>query len=128
MSVYYKKDIDNLKKIINNYEIHDSLITYWKYDDERRRFLVQTFNSIFEKGYLFVFSDVDSIIYNKGNEVGERKTIVSFSVDEFNDSCTQRETFVKQDDEKMTFCFEMLSGDELYITAQNISLEGFQVA
>lgn len=127
MSTYYKKDIKDFKNTIYNYEIHDSLITYWKYDDERNRFLVQTFNSIFEKGFLFVFCDVDSIIYKKGNEIGERKTIVSFSVDVFNDSCTRQEMFVKQVDEKMTFCFEMLSGDELCITAQSVSLDSFQV-
>ena len=104
--------------------VHDAKIETMSYDIEKKIFMIRAVNSIYGEEINFFFNEVKNILFVSGNEMGNRETIISLTVEE---DSSYRSLFTNMCSDCLSnsiyLLFQMFSGDELHILSKNVLID-----
>ena len=123
MLQFDKSHNEELKKYLFNSYIHDAAFEEIKYDVESREVTVHIVNSIHQRKYKIIFSDVVLFIVSVENENGKHKTINSLTIEEeapFLPNCIKKDYIST---ECMYMLFQMIYGDEVHVVFKKVIFE-----
>ena len=124
MPKFNRSSIDDLKKYIYCSNVHDAKIETMSYDIEKKIFMIRAVNSIYGEEINFFFNEVKNILFVSGNEMGNRETIISLTVEE---DSSYRSLFTNMCSDCLSksiyLLFQMFSGDELHILSKNVLID-----
>ena len=124
MLAFEKSNANLLKELLYRSYVHDAKLESIRYDSEDKCIKIALTNSTFGVAYDLTFKNVEIALAIKGKEYGSSETLVSLTVEK---DFSYLQVYIPKcgafAQDSLYLLFQMFSGDELHIVAQEVLIE-----
>ncbi len=124
MPRFDKNKIKEIKNFLYNSCVHDAKLEKVGYKCGEDTIKIELFNPIYDIKINLTFRNIGIALAIKGNEHGDRETIISLTVEEdFSYLQNYLPKYSEGIEDSLYLLFQMFSGDELHIVSREVSIE-----
>lgn len=128
MLAFDKSNANLLKELLYRSYVHDAKLESIRYDSEDKCIKIALTNSTFGVAYDLTFKNVEIALAIKGKEYGSSETLVSLTVEiTVEKDFSYLQVYIPKcgafAQDSLYLLFQMFSGDELHIVAQEVLIE-----